>query len=237
MVEGDRTGPNLKVANTVKQGTANGKSDGTMEMPRDGKAVMKILESMGVEEYEPRVIHQVSWTKNPVIVSSFCRGIICVTKLCVPKQRPVVVFLDKHLEQESNIVVLVAKNSICQKNPYFPNRTVAGKESLENRCTPSHLQNSGDKRFINNNTPLDNIDDCYPPDCENRWSQLLEFLQRYIYDVLTEARVYSEHASKTAVDLDDVRLAVQAKVNFSFTQPPPREVSTFSPSQRLSIIL
>ena len=60
--------------------------------------------------------------------------------------------------------------------------------------------------------------------------QLLEFLQRYITDVLTEARVYSEHASKTAVDLDDVRLAVQAKVNFSFTQPPPREVGARGPS-------
>ena len=60
MVEGDRLGQSFKVASSVKQGTANGKSDGIMEMPRDGKAVMKILESMGVEEYEPRVIHQVS---------------------------------------------------------------------------------------------------------------------------------------------------------------------------------
>ena len=60
MVEGDRLGQSFKVASSVNQRTANGKSDGIMEMPRDGKAVMKILESMGVEEYEPRVIHQVS---------------------------------------------------------------------------------------------------------------------------------------------------------------------------------
>ena len=60
MVEGDRLEQSFKVASSVKQGTANGKSDGIMEMPRDGKAVMKILESMGVEQYEPRVIHQVS---------------------------------------------------------------------------------------------------------------------------------------------------------------------------------
>ncbi|GBG65720.1 hypothetical protein CBR_g52315 [Chara braunii] len=55
-------------------------------------------------------------------------------------------------------------------------------------------------------------------------NQFLEFMHRYITDVLTDARVYSEHASKSAIDVDDVRLAIQSRVNFSFTQPPPREV-------------
>ncbi|KAI6675841.1 hypothetical protein NL676_036637 [Syzygium grande] len=36
--------------------------------------------------------------------------------------------------------------------------------------------------------------------------------------------VYSEHAGKAAIDCDDVKLAVQSKVNFTFSQPPPREV-------------
>ncbi|CAI5475437.1 unnamed protein product [Closterium sp. Yama58-4] len=54
--------------------------------------------------------------------------------------------------------------------------------------------------------------------------QLLEFAYRYMTDVLGEARVYAEHAGHTALEVDDVRLAVQAKVSTSFSQPPPREV-------------
>lgn len=36
--------------------------------------------------------------------------------------------------------------------------------------------------------------------------------------------MYMEHAGKAAMDLSDVRLAIQSRVNYSFTQPPPREV-------------
>lgn len=54
--------------------------------------------------------------------------------------------------------------------------------------------------------------------------QFLELWYRYAADVLTDAQVYSEHAGKTGIDCDDVKLAVQSKVNFSFSQPPPREV-------------
>ncbi|KAL8166344.1 hypothetical protein V2J09_007843 [Rumex salicifolius] len=54
--------------------------------------------------------------------------------------------------------------------------------------------------------------------------QFLELWYRYAVDVLTDAQVYSEHAGKTSIDCDDVKLAVQSKVNFSFSQPPPREV-------------
>ncbi|CAI6000770.1 unnamed protein product [Closterium sp. NIES-65] len=54
--------------------------------------------------------------------------------------------------------------------------------------------------------------------------QLLEFAYRYMTDVLGEARVYAEHAGHAALEVDDVRLAVQAKVSTSFSQPPPREV-------------
>lgn len=46
----------------------------------------------------------------------------------------------------------------------------------------------------------------------------------YVSDVLEDALVYSEHGGKSRVDVDDVRLAIQARVNFSFTGPPPREV-------------
>lgn len=54
--------------------------------------------------------------------------------------------------------------------------------------------------------------------------QFLELWYRYVVDVLTDAQVYSEHAGKSAIECDDVKLAIQSKVNFSFSQPPPREV-------------
>ncbi|KAK4591371.1 hypothetical protein RGQ29_021540 [Quercus rubra] len=54
--------------------------------------------------------------------------------------------------------------------------------------------------------------------------QFLELWYRYVVDVLTDAQVYSEHAGKPAIDCDDVKLAIQSKVNSSFSQPPPREV-------------
>ncbi|GMN36860.1 hypothetical protein TIFTF001_006371 [Ficus carica] len=54
--------------------------------------------------------------------------------------------------------------------------------------------------------------------------QFLELWYRYVVDVLTDAQVYSEHAGKAAIDCDDLKLAIQSKVNFSFSQPPPREV-------------
>lgn len=54
--------------------------------------------------------------------------------------------------------------------------------------------------------------------------QFMELWYRYSVDVLTDAQVYSEHAGKAAIDADDVKLAIQSKVNFSFSQPPPREV-------------
>jgi len=56
--------------------------------------------------------------------------------------------------------------------------------------------------------------------------KFLELWYRYVVDVLTDAQVYSEHAGKSAIDCDDVKLAIQSKVNFSFSQPPPREVIT-----------
>ncbi|KAJ8562699.1 hypothetical protein K7X08_031151 [Anisodus acutangulus] len=54
--------------------------------------------------------------------------------------------------------------------------------------------------------------------------QFLELWYRYVVDVLTDAQVYSEHAGKASIDSDDIKLAIQSKVNFSFSQPPPREV-------------
>uniref|UniRef100_A0A0C9RPS7 TSA: Wollemia nobilis Ref_Wollemi_Transcript_4681_1074 transcribed RNA sequence n=1 Tax=Wollemia nobilis TaxID=56998 RepID=A0A0C9RPS7_9CONI len=55
-------------------------------------------------------------------------------------------------------------------------------------------------------------------------NQFLELWNRYVVEVLTDAQTYSEHAGKAVIDCDDLKLAIQSKVNFSFQQPPPREV-------------
>lgn len=53
--------------------------------------------------------------------------------------------------------------------------------------------------------------------------QLLEFAHRYTSDVFQDALVYAEHAGKSDLDLDDIQLAIQGRVNHSFTTPPPKE--------------
>ena len=55
-------------------------------------------------------------------------------------------------------------------------------------------------------------------------NQMLEFSYRYVTNVLEDARVYSQHARKKVIDIDDVKLAVQMQSDVSFTSPPPREV-------------
>ncbi|KAJ3192411.1 Transcription initiation factor TFIID subunit 9B [Irineochytrium annulatum] len=54
--------------------------------------------------------------------------------------------------------------------------------------------------------------------------QLLEFMHRYILDVLADSQLFAEHAGRTEVEVDDVRLAVEGKVAHSFTSVPSREV-------------
>ncbi|KAI8092272.1 transcription initiation factor IID, 31kD subunit-domain-containing protein [Gilbertella persicaria] len=53
--------------------------------------------------------------------------------------------------------------------------------------------------------------------------QLLEFAHRYTSDVFQDSLVYAEHANKNEIDLDDIQLAIQGRVNHSFTTPPPKE--------------
>jgi len=54
-------------------------------------------------------------------------------------------------------------------------------------------------------------------------NQMLEFSYRYVTNILEEARVYSQHAGKKQLDLDDVKLSVTMQAEQSFTAPPPRE--------------
>uniref|UniRef100_A0A1X7U1K9 Histone H2A/H2B/H3 domain-containing protein n=1 Tax=Amphimedon queenslandica TaxID=400682 RepID=A0A1X7U1K9_AMPQE len=48
-------------------------------------------------------------------------------------------------------------------------------------------------------------------------------IYRYIVNVLEDAKLYSEYANKTEIDESDVRLAIQNRLDHSFTAPPPRE--------------
>ncbi|PVU89151.1 hypothetical protein BB561_005522 [Smittium simulii] len=61
-------------------------------------------------------------------------------------------------------------------------------------------------------------------DCEtNIANQLLEFSKKYTLEVLQDALVYSEHAEKKELDVDDIKLAIQGRVNYSFTNSPESE--------------
>ncbi|GFH08211.1 transcription initiation factor TAFII31 [Haematococcus lacustris] len=55
--------------------------------------------------------------------------------------------------------------------------------------------------------------------------QLLNFLHRYVTDVLLDAETYAEHAGRDGghVELDDVLLAIQARSTSTFAQPPDQD--------------
>ncbi|TFK29283.1 TFIID-31kDa-domain-containing protein [Coprinopsis marcescibilis] len=54
--------------------------------------------------------------------------------------------------------------------------------------------------------------------------QLLEFSHRYSMQVLTDASVYAEHAGHTGkIEMDDIVLAVQARVGWEFGGRVPKE--------------
>eukprot|EP01095_Lingulamoeba_sp_RSL-Kostka_P010469 TRINITY_DN376_c0_g1_i1.p1 TRINITY_DN376_c0_g1~~TRINITY_DN376_c0_g1_i1.p1 ORF type:complete len:146 (+),score=35.49 TRINITY_DN376_c0_g1_i1:213-650(+) len=55
-------------------------------------------------------------------------------------------------------------------------------------------------------------------------NQLLDFMHKYTKDIFEDSVLYAEHANRSNVNLDDIRLSIQSKVDYSFTQPPPREV-------------
>lgn len=55
--------------------------------------------------------------------------------------------------------------------------------------------------------------------------QLLEFSHRYTSQVLSDALVYSEHAGRSSkIEMDDVVLAIQARVGWEFGGRIPKEV-------------
>ena len=51
--------------------------------------------------------------------------------------------------------------------------------------------------------------------------QLLDVIYRHVSEVLEDAVSYQEHAGRTELEVDDVRLAIQTKQASSFSDPPP----------------
>ncbi|XP_058483610.1 transcription initiation factor TFIID subunit 9 [Solea solea] len=54
-------------------------------------------------------------------------------------------------------------------------------------------------------------------------NQMLEFTYRYVTTIIEDAKIYSTHAKKSSVDADDIKLAIQCRMDQSFTSPPPRD--------------
>lgn len=55
-------------------------------------------------------------------------------------------------------------------------------------------------------------------------NQLLEFSYRYVTNVIDDAKILANHAKKKAIDMDDVKLAVQMYTEQNFTTPPSRDI-------------
>ncbi|KAJ3589328.1 hypothetical protein NHX12_010173 [Muraenolepis orangiensis] len=54
-------------------------------------------------------------------------------------------------------------------------------------------------------------------------NQMLEFTYRYVTTIIEDAKIYATHAKKTTVDAEDIKLAIQCRMDQSFTSPPPRD--------------
>eukprot|EP00871_Galdieria_phlegrea_P003720 jgi/Galph1/4349/GphlegSOOS_G3024.1 len=55
-------------------------------------------------------------------------------------------------------------------------------------------------------------------------AQLVEFVYKYIGDVLECARTYAQYGEREEINQEDVKLAVSSLLSKSFTQPPSRDV-------------
>jgi len=47
----------------------------------------------------------------------------------------------------------------------------------------------------------------------------------YVTTIIEDAKIYATHAKKSSVDAEDIKLAIQCRMDQSFTSPPPRDVS------------
>jgi len=55
-------------------------------------------------------------------------------------------------------------------------------------------------------------------------NQMLDFVYRYVTNVVEEARFYSMYAKKKAIDMDDIKVAIRMANDKGVAAVPPREV-------------
>ncbi|KAJ3414938.1 Transcription initiation factor TFIID subunit 9B [Chytridiales sp. JEL 0842] len=69
--------------------------------------------------------------------------------------------------------------------------------------------------------------------------QLLEMIHRYVLDTVSDAQLYAAHASRSpdSLEIEDLKLAIEAKLAHSFTSLPSREVMQELAEQRNSMPL
>ena len=56
---------------------------------------------------------------------------------------------------------------------------------------------------------------------KNVLNQLVEFMYYYSTELISEAKIYKDYGKKKNIDVNDVRLAIQAKSFNTFTRPLP----------------
>lgn len=54
--------------------------------------------------------------------------------------------------------------------------------------------------------------------------QLMEFTHRYVTSVLQEAQIFSDHAKKKTIDVEDLQLAINLEIDKTITSPPPKDI-------------
>jgi len=55
-------------------------------------------------------------------------------------------------------------------------------------------------------------------------TQLMEFSYNYVTNILDDAKMFSSHARKKNIDVEDIRVAVQMYTDKNVTSPPPRDL-------------
>jgi len=55
-------------------------------------------------------------------------------------------------------------------------------------------------------------------------AQLVEFVYKYIGEVLELSKTFAEYAQREEIRTDDVKLAISSLLSKSFTQPPSRDI-------------
>jgi len=68
-------------------------------------------------------------------------------------------------------------------------------------------------------------------------NHMLEFTNRYVTTIIEDAMLYSSHAKKKSLDIEDVKLAIELQQDKSFATPPSREITAELARQRNSLPL